>query len=77
MKGARSLLVTSVAILALVFAKETFGVPLRTVDTVSDGAIGTGGPRESTPVEESAPVRRMRQLLRPLQMISGRRASSA
>lgn len=52
MKGARSLLVTSVAILALVFAKETFGVPLRTVDTVSDGAIGTGGPRESTPVEE-------------------------
>ena len=49
MKGARSLLVTSVAMLALVLAKETFGVPLRTVDTVSDGAIGTtgGGLRDS------------------------------
>ncbi len=45
--------------LALVLAKESFGVPLRTVDTVSDGAIGTAGPRGSTPVEEPVPPERL------------------
>lgn len=68
MKVARSLLVASVTLLGAFFGKETLGVPLNTVDSVSDGAIGAVGSRSvpasradgtSDPLSTSSPSSRV------------------